>query len=1395
MNLKTITNLLFVCLSISLSGQVTSFEGKEVPDWKSEKAAKELQQSQVFQLDINALYQFLTKQTNPALKIKLSPNIEWDIQLYSTRHIASKGGLLSIAGRKGIERVPLDAPLVFEGIEQSKRGGEVRLTTNDGFLLASIDWNGSKWYIEPLQRFSKQAPKDYFLVYQDKHVKTESAFTCTAEKVGKLKKIAHGHQKNASPQPDCMVMELAFAADYALVTEFGGVEAMQNFAFGITNLIQSNYDDEFEEEIYFQISGIFVSICEECDPWGTETDSKNFLVNFSDWANLGNFGARFDIASLWSTRELDDGIKGIAWLGGLCNNRRYNVLRNFSTNAALLRVALAHEIGHNLDAGHDDEGSPTIMAPFVNNTVEWSEESRNVINQFIDDTWDLPHCLTNCFAPKASFMMSSTDVCLGGQISFLDNSENAANSWSWEFPGGTPSTSNLPNPKVRYDRPGVFPVTLIVSNDFGKDTLFKEAQVMVDFGGTNYLYYEDFEGDLNDWTIDNVDGEVTWELVTVNTGDESRQAAYINNFENRLVGESDAIISRSFDFSGQSSVQLELDYTYRRLSRITRNVLSISLSLDGGETFPYLVFNGREDGTGNFATGPPTIFQYFPSSSEDWCAESDVGGGCIAVDLQQFLGEPDVRIKIDHYQFIGNNMFIDNFRLLGNCEAIAPPVVTISSDATRGCVPFTVEFKDETEGEVDSRTWRFPGGSPSVSTEANPIITYNTPGSYSVFLEVQNIGGVSQINNRDYIAVLDNPESAFDFITEINVVNFDNLSTNYDSLVWEFGDGNFSSEVTPIHLYQQEGEFTVRLTTFNECGSSEMEQTIVISAPIDPGFTVETQSGCAPFTTQFFDTSEGIINQRFWIFEGGTPATSTEADPIVTYTQPGNYSVTLIVRNAINEETLVETEYINVENFPQASFEINYVPGSSTAFFVNTSENANSYEWSFGDGIMSNQQSPSYNYPSDGLYTVTLIANSPCGVDSISQQLKFITPPEARFFSSRRSGCAPMTVQYTTAEPVFEQSYIWIFEGGTPQFSNDPNPTVEYTTPGVFSVQLEVINEVGRDRLVREGFVFVTEDPQAGFETEIEFNRVDFENTSLFANTYLWNFGDGESSEEESPTHVYSQEGGYIVSLEIFNECGSDIFMDTIVIGNPLPEAMLPEEMIMGCENTDLQFFGQIQKADSIHWFFPGGIPETSNELEPVIQYAEPGIYDVVLEVFNAFGEISIIRDSWVEIQSFPQPSFEIQLEGNGVRLTNTTAFGISYLWDFGDGETSTEESPFHAYDSSGIYSIELNATNACGERSIIQTFSITVNSVEPDVVVSPNPTDGPVVIDVRGRPANTLEVRFLTIHGKTMLTDQIAFTTGEAVVQYVLDNFETGIYFVEFRSHNNRIQQKIIVR
>ena len=510
-------------------------------------------------------------------------------------------------------------------------------------------------------------------------------------------------------------------------------------------------------------------------------------------------------------------------------------------------------------------------------------------------------------------------------------------------------------------------------------------------------------------------------------------------------------------------------------------------------------------------------------------------------------------------------------------------------------------------------------------------------------------------------------------------------------------------ESNPQHTYSGIGIYTVTLTVTNDCGSNIFTIDLDVGTVVTAGFFAEDTEGCAPMQVQFVDESSNNVTEWNWTFSGGNPASSTDQNPLVNYSTPGVYEVTLLASNPFNSNSVTETSYITILPEPTAGFTSN--ENGNVVDFINTSTNANTYLWTFGDGETSMQENPTHTYTSDGDYTVILEATNACGTVTTQETITILTPVTAGFVADITSGCAGLEVQFSDASSNNVTGWNWTFVGGTPSTSTEQNPIVIYNTPGTYLVVLEVNNPGFNATQTETNFIVIAENPIADFTSITTMGVVDFTNNSTNATSYLWNFGDGGMSMDENPSHTYTDDGTYTVTLMATNACGSVTTEIEVAISLP-PVANFSLETSFDCAPATIQFLNESSpNATEWFWTFDSGSPNTASVENPAITFNDPGTHLVTLVATNAAGSNTYSIE--ITLGGAPVIDFASSVNELTTTFTNQTMNGTTFFWDFGDGNSSVEENPIHTYDEPGNYTVILTATNACGTTTVSQQVEV----------------------------------------------------------------------------------------
>ncbi|MFT6333659.1 MAG: PKD repeat protein [Saprospiraceae bacterium] len=1318
----------------------------------------------------------------------------------------------------------------------------VSLTFNEGFIYGFIKDKSGYNYIEPLSYYDKeQRGSDKYVIYNAKDLRPTAPHKCgTTEMHNKSDELYGNDKKDSDSRIDeCFDVEIAIANDFAMFEEFGSAFAVEDHAIGVMNNVQTNYDDEFADELQYVIVTQFTVTSSGGDPWSSSADTDILLPSFRSWGNGGGFGGFvYDVASLWTDKNIfnDDGsgVIGVAYVGVICNNSRYNLLENFTNNPETKRVMVAHELGHNFGSLHDSS-SGDIMAPSVSSSTTWSAQSINSINNHVATRTCLDDCSGSGAAPTAGFVFNVLEDCTVGEVIFTDNSTGSNLDYDWSFPGGIPSTSTLENPSVQYPDGGTFSATLTVTNANGTDFLTQNdiftinPSPIVSYGnaidGTIVSFFN-FTLFADSYFWDFGDGQFSIESDPVH--DYLDDGVYtVNLTATSICG----------DVSKQEIIVVANPPVADFIADVDEGCAPLTVQFTSNAS------NNTDDFVWTFEGGSPsTSEEENPSVTFEDAGSWDVTLTVInetGEDILQVLefitviGQPESDFS---YDINGNEVDFTNFSLFGESYiwtfgdgsssteeepthtytedgtftvvltaenecgsnststditiSLAPiPSFTISGD-NQGCAPMTVNYQNTSTNSPDSYEWEFEGGSPATSTDADPEVIYTASGLYDVILTVTNANGTNSETFIDYITINDVPTT--DFIADEDglVVTFTDQSSGAASYAWSFGDGNSSTDVNPTHTYGAEGVYAVTLETTNDCGTTSENITINNYTPVSALFTSIITSGCADLEVEFTDQSSSNATEWLWTFAGGNPATSTMQNPVISYTSAGQYDVTLTVSHPESSEIITLTDYIAVSDAPATSFE--FFDDLFDVEFTNTTIEGTTYSWDFGDGTTSSMESPSHTYTDEGMFIVVLSATNTCGTTTSSLTLEINALPTAGFNSNSTTGCGPLTVEFNNASSSNVTDWSWTFDGGTPATSTEENPTVTYATSGSYPVSLTVTSPAGMDESTIENFVVVLAEPIAEIDVIISGNEITATNTGTGADAIAWTVG-GESFTTDILEYEFEANGTYTIEMTAENECGTSTTSAMIAI-DVFPQASFDNLPYVACVGESISLVDNSTNADTKIWTMPNGNPSTSNEINPIVVYNATGSYDITLMVSNIYGTSTETFAGAITVIDLPTASFDGTQDESTVNFMSTSIGASTYSWDFGDGNTSTEENPIHTYGSNGTYEVILTVSNQCGEVETTTTFIINVNAVtEADfgnMKVYPNPASDYITISLENTLGDDIKLSIIDVQGKIVRSELIN-TENHTINTSDLVN---GTYMLRLSSNEASFLKKIVI-
>ncbi|RPD50649.1 PKD domain-containing protein [Paracnuella aquatica] len=696
------------------------------------------------------------------------------------------------------------------------------------------------------------------------------------------------------------------------------------------------------------------------------------------------------------------------------------------------------------------------------------------------------------------------------------------------------------------------------------------------------------------------------------------------------------------------------------------------------------------------------------------------------------------------------------------------PAFTISTDG--GCGPLDVQINNNTPDQgLFTFYWTFGNGQNATSAQPGTIAFQPAPSAndttYTISLHA--ISACDTITVTRSVLVKSKPKVLFTPNKTVGCspmrVVFNNTTLGkVDGYVWDFGDGtivNTTSADTIGHTFVTgvQDTFYVTLRAANDCGADSLRYAIVVSPNklfLDFAVNGNEQSGCQPHTVRFINNSKGASSFRWDFGDGNVLSTTRNIDTIThLYQQAGTYAVKLFATNGCSDTTT--TEQIVVYPTPAAAFAANEytVCIGDTVRLANTSGNATSYLWTFGDGATSSLVQPTHLFKQEGIYTVRLQAirtNAPGSVctDTVSRQITVVKSRRGWFDATDTvANCAPLTVTFTnhntpavTAQWNFGDGTEGSGDAVTHTFAKAGTYTVTLTSvvPGgctyITTRQVQVLGPSGS--LQYAGGVLCN-DGQARLQVQAS-------NTD----SIRWAFGDGTitTTTNNVAFHTYRQGGVYLPSATLLNKAGCAIELkglDTIKVDKI--DAGFTVAQQQGCSWTSVAFtdttrpyFGKAAAA----WNFGDGT--TGTGFNAVHRYSASGTYTVTLVVTGNSGcADTVSRQVAVKVPNIPTAA--IQAENTGCTNTGTqfraavqSADSVALLdWTLSNGAKGSGAVFTYNFAQPGNYTLRLIAgtVNGCYDTTV---HAITINA-SPTVTASNDQTvclGTSTVLTAAGAPA-----------------------------------------------------------
>lgn len=918
-------------------------------------------------------------------------------------------------------------------------------------------------------------------------------------------------------------------------------------------------------------------------------------------------------------------------------------------------------------------------------------------------------------APKASFTVNATKQCISNnKFQFTNESQSNCGclKYLWDF--GDTTTSTETNPTKVYTKPGEYTVRLQVTDDINQtDTYSLIIQVTSTpsldftvnptlnqcFKGNNYSFTNTSHGDFSGL-------QYKWDLGNGVTSTETNAATSYSQqgiYTIRLDGSYNGICSTSVTKTIDVYPSPIANYNYVIDSSNNKKISFTNESTVSNRTLNYEWHFGDESISGD--TNPVYTFSK---------------NGIYSVSLKVATNENDCIDQISKLILIGN-------------QPTSGFTVGVGTQCLKGNKYNFTNTTVAPTGATVNYLWYFGDG--TGSTQENPIKSYNISGTFTVKLIVTASNGFSDSTTKN-VTVLSSPMASYTIspgtdkcLTNNNIFTFTNTSTiptglsyNYQ---WNLGNGRILNTLNASDLYNGAGSYSITLTAnlSNGC-SADTTQIIHVHSKPTASFTFGVDKNDyhqLSFDNHSFDNYGNSISY-FWDFGDGHTSTQTNSSNL--YASNGNYIIKLIATGTDFgcSDTLIKPILVKDSLWAYA-----YIGNACQCVDINGfnfigdaggSISPYTYYWNFDDGTFSNEQNPTKKYASYGDHTVVLTVSNSSGTHATASTLIRVYAVPVAGFTYLPDSINKFEYHFKNTSTIAfgNMVYKWSFGDGT--FSTEQNPTKTFSASGNYSIKLVAYNTDGgcADSSITQ--IQIANNSSCNLVASFSINNSNqcvTNNQFVFTNltsggsgtiNYVWDFNDGTSSNEKNPSKIYSTYSDHDVSLTVTDSkgCYSNVVKQIAVGAVPTASFNVIANTFNGNGYTFLSTSSIASGTISYYWDFGNG--QTSSLSNPTVIF-NSGNYTVKLVVQG----IGICEDSafkTIVVNTNPIADFSFTRSGCSAAseafnfsstITNGTA-PYTYLWDFGDGNISTEANPIHQYVYANTYNVTLKITDAAGKTN-----------------------------------------------------------------------------------------------
>lgn len=953
--------------------------------------------------------------------------------------------------------------------------------------------------------------------------------------------------------------------------------------------------------------------------------------------------------------------------------------------------------------------------------------------------------------PTAEFDHTPAYACVGEEVCFGDDScpTQNLNVLGWHFSDGTPLSENG---CYTFDTPGTYTVTLEVENPCGTDevthtiTILEPsvAAIAVVDGVANPDASTDFTVCLPDsaLAVVSLDGTILsqnatsfeWQVISGSTGgyswisdppqnEPSQQIQFTAEgvYEIRLTTNNNCdqasqdVITITVEGGGlslnpQEDACISLDYeptpslTDDVIYTINGEVVSdFPLTLTVGE---YIV---KVNGNSSFCAAMPVCDTFSViEQATAMIATPDTQLCVLDAPLAYVASSEGGTWRINGSVFNGsidpNNYGAGEYTITyGNEPCLITDTVLLT------IVGAALTLPPDTELCIDDAPEQFMA-TPSGGTFSGQGITPEgifdpavmPVGDYVIYYSLVNEQLPACSNQDSFVVTVTELMADFSVVScEGNTLCFELENTSEGvSASWNFGNTGTSNQLNPCHTFPEPGTYEVSLSVSRGACSTTVMQTITIEdAPI-AGFNLNYDpSLCSDLLLSITDQASGNNLQYEWYLNGDLISEDAQPQDLVltALEEPTIFTITQVVSNDCASVSSEQTLLVQPQATSIFGTDLLEYCSGDTVLIANTSTGLpDSYQWLFNGELLGTDSIPpsiSYQTTQTDTLPLCLISTNACGADTLCTDLVFVPTDVNAFFNLDPAiVCVNDSVLITNYATTGADVFYDLGDGNT---SSQASFAYQYETAGEYLIEQQAF---GCGFGVFTQSVSVIDAPVASWINPAlgcPGETLNFTNTSPDVMQYFWDFGDGTTSELEHPQHQFASPGTYEVCLRVtvqgVSSCSASLCQDVLIHTPVAANFSFSDSLCLGQQVEITNLVSQTTTS----CFYDFGDGNFSDECAPSHTYAAAGDYLITQIIAGENGCLdTFVQD--IHIRPLPEPAFTSELM-NGctpdtLQFFNNSSLASSYLWDFGDGQSSSLTAPTHVYTEAGMYTVTLTA-------------------------------------------------------------------------------------------------------